>query len=606
MTPRRAALVAALVAVLVYVTALGNTFALDDGPIVERNPAAHSIAAALQAFDGTYWPPEHQAGLWRPLVILSFAADWELSDGNPVWLHAANVLWHAAATALVVPLLASYATPVGALGGALVFAVHPVHVEAVANLVGRAEMMVALWLFCALLLARDIRRRRAAGLGTWSQELALLAAVALGLLSKEHAALAALLLALDDFASRRPGERALPWRDYAGVVALTLAWLVVRRQVEAGQSFATIAPTFFHLGPVGRVSTMLPVVFVLVRLLVFPFDLSPDYHPRVIERLEHPTVLGMAGLLLLAAFAALAFATWRRHRTVSAGLLAIGVAWLPTANLLFPSGIVLAERTLYLPSLGLALLVAAGVDALAARRGRRAAALMLALVIVPFAWRTLTRSPDWKINRDLELAALASHPESYKVHASLARVLRRLGNLDAALREYHLADELYPLDHYLVVEIASTELERGHPRAALALLHRAERLDSNFALTEQLLANVLLELNSAALALPHAARAVKLDSVRSGPARMLAASYVALGMRDSAIAVGRAFDRHGGKRFDRWLLAASTFATIGMSDSGWAALDSAIAGAPTDSTSRTRIHAVVRALRSPGGHPPLR
>ena len=231
---------------------------------------------------------------------------------------------------------------------------------------------------------------------------------------------------------------------------------------------------------------------------------------------------------------------------------------------------------------------------------------LLGLVLLPLGWRTLTRSPDWKTNRDLELAALASHPESYKVHASLARVLRRLGNLDAALREYRLADELYPLDHYLVVEIAGAELERGHPRAALALLHRAERLDSNFALTEQLLANALLELNSAAMALPHAARAVALDSVRSGPARMLAASYVALGMRDSAIAVWRAFGRHGGKRFDRWLLAASTFATVGMSDSGWAAFDSATAGAPTDSTSRAQIRAVLRALRSPGGHRTLR
>lgn len=606
MTPKRAAVLAALLAAVVYATALGNRFALDDSPIVERNGAAHTVGAALDAFGRTYWPPEHQAGLWRPLVILSFAADWELSDGNPAWLHATNVLWHAAATALLVPVLAPYATTVGALGGALVFAVHPVHVEAVANLVGRAEMMVAVWLFCALLLAREVRRRRAAGLDTWSREIALLAAVSLALLSKEHAAVAALLLALDDLASRRPGERALPWRDYAGVVALTLAWLVARRQVEAGQSFAAIAPTFFHLGPIGRVSTMLPVVFVLVRLFVFPFDLSPDYHPRVVERLEHPSALAIAGLLLLVSFVALAFATWRRHRTVSAGLFAIGLAWLPTANLLFPVGIVLAERTLYLPSLGLALLVAAGVDAVVARHGRQVATLALAVLLLPLAWRTLTRSPDWKNNRDLVLAALANHPESYKVHAAAARVLRRLGNLDAALREYRVADELYPLDHYLVVETAGAELDRGNPRAALALLRRAERLDSNLSLTEQLLANALLETDSAAEALPHAARAVALDSIRSGPARMLASSYVALGMRDSAIAVWRSFGRRGGSRFERWLLAASTFAAVGMPDSGWAAFDSATVGAPTDSTSRLQIRAVRRALRAGPRGPPLR
>ena len=157
-----------------------------------------------------------------------------------------------------------------------------------------------------------------------------------------------------------------------------------------------------------------------------------------------------------------------------------------------------------------------------------------------------------------------------------------------------------------MAEIASAELDRGDPRAALRLLLRAERLDSNVALTEQLLANALLELDSAAPALPHAARAVVLDPVRFGPARTLASSYVALGMRDSAIAVWRSFGRRGGSRFERWLLAASTFAAVGMPDSGWAAFDSATVGAPTDSTSRLQIRAVRRVLRAGPRGPPLR
>jgi hypothetical protein len=116
------------VAVLVYLTALGNGFALDDEMIVQLNPAAHSVGAALGAFDQPYWPPQHGAGTYRPLVILSFAADWQLSGGSTLWLHAVNVAWHAAATALLVPILAVYVGPAGALAGGVVFAVHPVHV----------------------------------------------------------------------------------------------------------------------------------------------------------------------------------------------------------------------------------------------------------------------------------------------------------------------------------------------------------------------------------------------------------------------------------------------------------------------------------------------
>ena len=135
MTKARAALLAAGVAAAVYLPSLGNRFALDDGAIVERNPTAHSVGTALRAFGRTYWPPERAAGQWRPLVILSFAADWQLSGGSPAWLHAVNVVWHAAATAVLVPVLATYVPVTAALAGAIVFAVHPVHVEAVANLV---------------------------------------------------------------------------------------------------------------------------------------------------------------------------------------------------------------------------------------------------------------------------------------------------------------------------------------------------------------------------------------------------------------------------------------------------------------------------------------
>ena len=118
MTRTRATWLAAAAAAIVYLPALGNKFALDDGSIVERNPSAHTVVAALRAFDRAYWPPENGAGQWRPLVILSFAVDWQASGGSPVWLHAANIAWHAGATALLVPVLACYVPEEAALAGA--------------------------------------------------------------------------------------------------------------------------------------------------------------------------------------------------------------------------------------------------------------------------------------------------------------------------------------------------------------------------------------------------------------------------------------------------------------------------------------------------------
>jgi tetratricopeptide (TPR) repeat protein len=594
-TRRRAAWLAAGAAALVYLPSLGNRFALDDGAIVERNPAAHSVGAAVRAFGRTYWPPQNAAGQWRPLVILSFAADWQLSRGSPAWLHGVNVAWHAAATGLLVPVLAAYVPVTAALAGAILFAVHPVHVEAVANLVGRAEPMAAVFLMLAVLAGRAIRRRARDGRAIWPAELALLGAVVAGLLTKEHAAVVVALLALDDLATREALSPALPWRDYAAIVAVTVAWFVVRRGIDAGQSFTMLAPTFFGLGVVGRISTMLPVVFVLVRLLIWPFDLSPDYFPEVVPRLEQPTLLGGAGLLLLVALAALAVLSWRRNRALSAGLGILGIAWLPTANLLFPTGIVLAERTLYLATVGVALVAAAGFAWLTTRHGARIAVAATGCVALAFGARAVSQIPVWRDNRDLALWALDAHPEAYRGHQAAARALVRLGDLPSALRQYAISIELYPLDHYNLTEAGAAALDAGRLRVALAYLRRAGQLDSTLGLTQLLLARALLTAGAPDQALLHARRAVGLVPRHPEAARMLAASFMALGEKDSALAVWPAFRRRGGSPFEAWLLEASTLAAAAQPGQARAALDSAARHAARDSTARGRLESV-RAL----------
>jgi hypothetical protein len=567
------------------VPALGNRFALDDSAIVERNAAAHSIAAGVHAIGHPYWPPEHGAGLWRPLVILSFGVEWQLTNGNPAVMHGVNVALHAVAAVLVVLVIAAYVTPAAALAGGVLFAIHPVHVEAVANLVGRAELLCAIGLMAAMLFARVARRRRASSRSPFGFSCLTLLSVLMALLSKEHAAVAVALLWLDDRADPQSSSKP-PWSLLAAVVALTVAWLIVRRVVEGGLSFEAVAPTFFQLSAAGRVFTMLPAVLVLMRLMVFPFDLSPDYHPQVVDRLEYLTAPGVIGALLLAATIALSLLAWRKHRPAALGLMIIGVAWLPTSNFLFPTGIVLAERTLYLATVGVALLAAVGADALINRAGARRAGTLMTLAALPLAWTTFDRIPVWKSTQSLVIASLLAHPESYKVHQSAARVYWRLGLREQGLAQYHVAAELYGLDHYLLAEMGSAALETNHLRDARSILLRAERLDSNYLLTQQLLAQVYLRIDSPTVALVHARHAVRSGPDKAESARMLAASFLALGQNDSALAVWPAYGRRGGNAFDRWLLAAVTWAAVGQPDSAKAGL--ARAGAEPQDTIQTR------------------
>src|SRR5438128_5093271 len=84
-------------AALLFLPTIRYGWVQDDRAIIALNPAVHSIPAAVRAMDKAYWPPPSQAGLYRPLTILSYAVDWRLSGGPPGWFHAVNALLHATA-----------------------------------------------------------------------------------------------------------------------------------------------------------------------------------------------------------------------------------------------------------------------------------------------------------------------------------------------------------------------------------------------------------------------------------------------------------------------------------------------------------------------------
>src|SRR5438046_4831679 len=116
--------------------------------------------------------------MYRPLALASYAFDWQLG-GAAWWFHAVNVAWHAGASVAVAWLARRWSGDLAALAAGLVFAVHPVHVEAVANIVGRAELMAALFAILPVYAALAHDRL------WWSA-----AALAAGLLSKENAVVA--------------------------------------------------------------------------------------------------------------------------------------------------------------------------------------------------------------------------------------------------------------------------------------------------------------------------------------------------------------------------------------------------------------------------------
>jgi hypothetical protein len=444
----RAVLIRALpfaVAVALYLPATRYGFVQDDKVVIAENPSAHSLHAALRAVGQPYWPLGPGRGeLYRPVTIISYALDWAVGGGSPGWFHFMNALWHGLVVALVVVVLARWLPPGAALVAGLVFAVHPVHVEGVASLVARAELLAAAGMLGAVVAAR----RR------WWVVAVVCAAGAM--LSKEHGVVTGVVILLDDWLQGRddPGSpRHYPAPFYVALAAITLTYVAVWHHV-GGQATGDVAAPFMAAGLGGRLGVAFPAVLRAARLLVWPLDLSADYNPQVIPAPAGISVAALGGVLVVCALPVLAWGARRRAPALCFAAATAILCYLPTSNLLFPSGVVLAERTLYTPVL-LAAAFASVAAAWAATRvsARRVGAVVAGLVVLLGA-RTLARLPVWRDNKTLLLATLSEHPESYRAHQWAASVLAGLGDTAGARRQYAIADSLFPEDARLAADRA--------------------------------------------------------------------------------------------------------------------------------------------------------
>jgi protein O-mannosyl-transferase len=349
--------------------------------------------------------------------------------------------------------------PAGAASAGLLFAVHPVHVEGVANLVSRSELFAALGMLGALLLAR--RRLWAA---------AILCAL-LAMFSKERGVVVIALIALDDWL--RPAEAPpYPRLFYAALAGATLGYFSVWLRIGHSAA-ADVAAPFIGAGFGARLAIALPALWRATVLLFYPVTLSTDYGPQVIPYHTGLSVAALAGACVVLGLIWLALAARRSFPGLSFAAGATAIAALPTSNLLFPSGIVLSERDLYVPILLPAVLCGAAVVWGIARWDRARVLIIATPVLAGLAAATFLRLPAWRNNRSFLLTLVNEHPESYKGQQSAGAVLSGMGDTAHARIAYARAESLFAGDPYFNAAYAFYLISHGDSTSAARLLARA-------------------------------------------------------------------------------------------------------------------------------------
>lgn len=460
---------------LLYARTLTGDFVLDDQSAIRDNPIVRQ-GDLVQIFTTDYWAGFHhdRSGLYRPLTIWTFALNHHLAGAAPFFYHLINILLHGAVVAL---LYLVWRRGLGqeelAWWAALLFAVHPVFSEAVAGLVGRADLLAALFALLAL------HQHLGARLARWRHLLAGAALLA-ALLSKESAvALPALLLLTDLFQYRGFSQKCY-WRAHLYYAGLTLLYLGVRHLVLGGLLIAQIDPfdnPLANLDPPLRWANALLILGRYLELLVLPLRLCADYSFAALPLAPHwslPTLLLAAAVPI--GLGLLLWATWRALPWAAFGLGWLLVGLAPVANLLFPIGTGMAERLLYLPAAGFTLAAAA----LLGRLDRRPALVCRTVLALCLAWGTWVRTGDWQNEYTLFSQAVQAQPKNARAWYALGNAALERGEEPLALRCWQQALEIFPGYYEIYDALGVVHYQRGDYSGAGELFTRCLELKKNY------------------------------------------------------------------------------------------------------------------------------
>jgi hypothetical protein len=274
---------------------------------------------------------------------------------------------------------------------------------------------------------------------------------------------------------------------FAVIAALVL---VVRWDVINALSGDIPHPALRDVGIGGRVLIMLGVLPDLARLLVWPARLYADYSPDHIRVFDAPSLTQLNGVVVVVGALAIFAIAWRRSAVAAFGLLVAAAAWLPTANILFPSGILLSERTLYLPTAGVLLAVGTAVawfdrKYAGQREIRGFVGCVLAVTLVLGISRSVHRSRAWRSSNDIFWTMRRDEPSSFRARYAWGAVLFDRKDLRGGEVEWRSAIRIFPNYPFVYEDLAHRYREYHLCHAAIPLYERALALDDEMSSSRQ-------------------------------------------------------------------------------------------------------------------------
>ncbi|HXX24607.1 MAG TPA: tetratricopeptide repeat protein [Terriglobia bacterium] len=520
-------------ATLPYLNALRNGFVADDETQVLQNPYIrniHYLAKIFTSQAASYVP--QMPNFYRPLMNVGYLLCYQVFGPRAFGFHLVNVVLHVIVVCAVFLLTKRmFQSRDLALMATALFAIHPVHSEAVAWIAASPDLelslfyLLAFWFFLA--------GARPGGRFSYGTQLAMGGSFVLALLSKEQAVTLPVLATVYEHFYRADRKETRPTgmvMRYALLWLLAVAYLLFRVRVLGALSSGI---RVHHLTWYQTFLSALALLGQYFWKLLWPVNLRlfcPFHRP---SGLFDPAVITGAGALTVCC--ALFFYLWRHSRLLSFGLLWMLVTLAPVLNARWMPIFAFAERYLYLPSVSFCWLLGWGFlrwRAVAPARGaigRRALATAFGVLVVACALRTITQNRDWQNNLTLYASTLAACPDAFYVRRDLGTTYWEMGNAEFAEREWREALTVAPQDPLTLVRLGALDLKNQHYSEAVEFFKEALEVDPGNPDAHLYLGVTYMQTHSLALAESELRTAVSLFPLNSNARNALGMLYVGEG-----------------------------------------------------------------------------
>ncbi|MBL0340654.1 MAG: tetratricopeptide repeat protein [Bacteroidetes bacterium] len=462
-----AAIICSLIAFLLYANTLGHDYTVDDATVISNNKITKQGVAALPeifttSYRAGFW--DRKEGLYRPLSVAMFAVEWQLAPESPFPGHLMNVILYALTAFLLMLTLASVFREYSlllAFTATLLFVIHPIHTEVVANIKSRDEILCFLFAVLTLFYLDKYLRSN-------NKIFMVVSAIAFffAFLSKENAiTLIAIIPLFVWFFSDKSLQSTI--RISLLFFGVTAVYLVLRYSILGEMSGSAEMQLINNsiLGTENRIDQFATAISIMGKyfyLLFIPHPLVFDYSYNQIPVTSFGAPAALLSLAICLFLAYLAFAGIKKKNPLAFGLLFFFGTISLVANVLFLIESSMAERFTYMPSLGFA--IAVSVVLLKAFKllnpftiknftdlftVKPVFTALLGIVFVLYSFKTISRNSEWKNNLTLLAKDVKTSPNSSRIryaYGSALLIEKALKEKDPTLKNGYLDKSIAELE----------------------------------------------------------------------------------------------------------------------------------------------------------------